>query len=342
MHTLLLGVGLWLAWLLLKAASPLVRHRSRAVRVASGFALLSLLPASALTLAIETFLMVDKECFGHSARWDQVTSLLGSSAVIAYFGLTLVRGLGRRARLAGLVKCLPVSQDPLLASALERHGSRSAVVRILPLGRPVAFLSGWRRPEIILSDWLLANLDEDELEAVVAHELAHARRRDIVLAALSATWARSLPLAAVLRIQESFTAEMELAADALAIRTTGRPLALACALAKFWASGSAPDPALAGAVHLAGPERLELRITRLMALSGDSGFATNPALGVAGSPLDLGKSKRPRGSSPARDLQCSALAVALAWSLVVALLGVAPFWTMTHDHQLLCRIELPS
>lgn len=92
---------------------------------------------------------------------------------------------------------------------------------------------GIRKPMIVLDEALVARMDDEELEGVVAHELAHLRRRDNLVALLlgivrdlfffvpGGRWA----------LRQLHT-ERELAADQLAVRTTSRPGALASGLLK--------------------------------------------------------------------------------------------------------------
>lgn len=54
-------------------------------------------------------------------------------------------------------------------------------LHVYPCDTPQAFTIGWRKPVIVLSIWLLENLDEQEIAATVAHELAHIRHRDTLL-----------------------------------------------------------------------------------------------------------------------------------------------------------------
>jgi beta-lactamase regulating signal transducer with metallopeptidase domain len=57
---------------------------------------------------------------------------------------------------------------------------------------PLALTVGLRDPEIIVSSSLLASIDESHIEAIVAHEKAHAARRDnvtkLVARALTILW----------------------------------------------------------------------------------------------------------------------------------------------------------
>ncbi|HWI54793.1 MAG TPA: zinc metalloprotease HtpX [Desulfobacteria bacterium] len=62
---------------------------------------------------------------------------------------------------------------------------------ITPSGQPNAFATG-RNPShaaVAVTEGLLNNLDRDELEGVIAHELAHVKNRDILIGTLAAVMA---------------------------------------------------------------------------------------------------------------------------------------------------------
>lgn len=112
-----------------------------------------------------------------------------------------------------------------------------------------AYVVGTRRPMLVVGRELLAVLDDEELEGVVAHELAHVRRRDTPMANLLGV-VRDLMFFvpgggwAVAQLHR----ERELAADQLAVSVTRRPGALASGLLKVLdeaPSGAAPCAALA-------------------------------------------------------------------------------------------------
>ena len=82
---------------------------------------------------------------------------------------------------------LPLAEAPLLHSAVERLAALAGVVKpklyLLPDGFPRAFSAG-RGPRgsvIAVSTGLLSALPPAELEAVLAHELAHIRSRDVLV-----------------------------------------------------------------------------------------------------------------------------------------------------------------
>lgn len=82
---------------------------------------------------------------------------------------------------------LPIAEAPGLHSTVERLAARAGVVKprlyLMPDGLPRALAVGRgpRGSSIAVSSGLLSATSPAELEAVVAHELAHVRHRDVVV-----------------------------------------------------------------------------------------------------------------------------------------------------------------
>src|SRR5215472_3571557 len=105
--------------------------------------------------------------------------------------------------------------------------------RVLPLAEPRAFVLGIFRPQIYLSEGLLARTPCDSFQAVVEHEEAHVRRRD-PLWRLIVSVGRIIHLPGVAALVGSRHARaQEMAADAEAVGRVGDRLSVAEALVRF-------------------------------------------------------------------------------------------------------------
>jgi hypothetical protein len=116
---------------------------------------------------------------------------------------------------------------------------------------PRAFCAGYLRPRVYLSGGALTRLSPDELQAVVAHERHHLRRRDplrLLIAGILADGLFFLP--ALRRLADRYGALAELAADEAAARTSSAST-LASALLAF---NDSPHPELVVGI---APERVD-------------------------------------------------------------------------------------
>lgn len=140
-------------------------------------------------------------------------------------------------------------------------------VYVIPAEQPNAFATG-RNPShaaVAVTDGILRILNEDELEGVLAHELAHVKNRDILIGTIAATFAGAImmlsrmafffggarddeegggsmigslmimilgPIAALL-IQMAISRSREYGADESGASISGKPEALASALKKL-------------------------------------------------------------------------------------------------------------
>ena len=105
-------------------------------------------------------------------------TLLAALAVYAYADRALLGMLGARE--------YALAEDPLLRSTVDALAAKIGVLPpklyLIPDGYPRALAAG-RGPtgsSIAFSTGLLGALTPAELEAVIAHELAHVRRRDVL------------------------------------------------------------------------------------------------------------------------------------------------------------------
>lgn len=110
---------------------------------------------------------------------------------------------------------------------------KAVTLRVCAWHEPLAFTTGLRSPAIVLSNWLVENLDHGELIATAAHELAHIQRRDTLLL----FWLHSLCphgwwLRPLRQQIQQLNLLLEKRADSTSIALTGQPMALASALVK--------------------------------------------------------------------------------------------------------------
>ncbi|HEX6058366.1 MAG TPA: zinc metalloprotease HtpX [Gemmatimonadaceae bacterium] len=146
----------------------------------------------------------------------------------------------------------------------QRAGLPMPTVAIAPHAQPNAFATG-RNPEhavVCVTQGILDLVGRDELEGVIAHELAHIKNRDMLLMTFTATMAGAIsnlamlgmwfggnddeggnpiagllmmilaPIAATL-VQLAISRQREFKADAVGAEISGKPRALASALRKL-------------------------------------------------------------------------------------------------------------
>jgi heat shock protein HtpX len=118
----------------------------------------------------------------------------------------------------------------------KRAGLPQPRCYVIPDPSPNAFATG-RNPEhaaVAATEGVLRLLTDEELEGVLAHELAHVKHRDILISSVAATMAAAIvaPLAAML-IQAAISRSREFDADAGGARIAGGPTGLVNALRKI-------------------------------------------------------------------------------------------------------------
>jgi heat shock protein HtpX len=201
-----------------------------------------------------------------------------------------------------------VGPDHRLYQVVNRLAMRSGLpmprVYIIPQPSPNAFATG-RNPShaaVAATEGILGILDEEELEGVIAHELAHVKHRDILISSIAATLAATImmvsrfalffgggrsderegtnpialiatiilaPIAAML-IQAAISRSREFDADAGGAGMTGSPDGLIRALKKI-------EAAARGIPLDANPATAHMFIIKPFSASGLLGlFSTHP------------------------------------------------------------------
>ncbi|MDA8235295.1 MAG: M48 family metalloprotease [Clostridia bacterium] len=128
---------------------------------------------------------------------------------------------------------------PTLITTLKRVSNKVGVTTpdLIMTDRKYAqcFTFGFRNPVIVLSKKLVEILEQDELEAVLAHEVAHIMRKDSLFNWV-AQFLRDAMLFSPVVVWgfNKMVNETEKAADDITIRITEKPLAFAQALIKVW------------------------------------------------------------------------------------------------------------
>jgi len=227
-------------------------------------------PAASLAVgAIGLHHFMGRICFLAAPPWDDMLGTAGPAAMGAGVLGAIAWGLLRFGLVSWTLRRGTMAAGPDLQARAERLARRLGVprpqVRVGIHPHPIALGWGVRCPTLLLSTWMLEHLDVHELDAVLAHELGHAARHDVLVVWLATVLRDAFFYLPTSRLAyRRLQADKELASDDLAVGVTERPLALASALAKVWQQALG-GPALGAAQAFADEGSwIEQRIARLV------------------------------------------------------------------------------
>lgn len=202
------------------------------------------------------------QALGGSTGLTLALGMAAAGNIAMYYGSSTLVMRSYRARVVSAEEAPAL--HAMVDQLRQRAGLPMPTVAIAPHAQPNAFATGRneRHAVVCVTRGLLDTLDHEQLEGVIAHELAHIRHRDMLLMTVTATLAGAIgnlgnmlmfsslfgsreddgphpvaqvaflllaPIAAML-IQFAISRQREFRADAFAAQLTGRPRALASAL----------------------------------------------------------------------------------------------------------------
>ncbi|HET9793584.1 MAG TPA: M56 family metallopeptidase [Thermoanaerobaculia bacterium] len=283
----------------LLAVAAVVRRRSPEFRSALlGVALLKFVVPPMLPFATGVFSRFTavpggRLGAGAAAVFAAVAVLHASGAGVAFVRLARERGRVRRLRRDAVP-----AESPSLPDLARRFGLPYPPELLVSAEMPVPCAVGGVRPAILLPDAVFRSMPEPERDWILAHELAHLRRRDpgitAIESAVVALWWFN-PLVRVLAAQRRERREESCDEEVLRrrggdVRAYGRALLSAAALANGRRNS---------AVAATGRRTdLERRLRRLVGGVSAVRRRPGPALAIAGAALLFLPGVRP-GSRPA-------------------------------------------
>src|SRR5206468_1805635 len=122
--------------------------------------------------------------------------------------LSLLRLTAMRWVLSREYRSVPAELQAMVDDLADRLGAPRAEVLVSPRNRPFANAAGFSRPTLLVSQWMLSQLDSRELASVFAHEIAHVARRDYLVG-----WLATLLRDAFYYLPTSRTAHRQLQRD---------------------------------------------------------------------------------------------------------------------------------
>ncbi len=238
----------------------------------------SLRTAALMAVLIVLFALVGQQLGGSSGLVIALVAAVAMNVGSYWFSDKIVLRMYRAQEVSQ-------AQAPELYGMIDRLRQQAGLpmprVYVIPSDQPNAFATG-RNPAhaaVAVTNGIVRMLNPDELEGVLAHELAHVKNRDILTSSVAATIAAAItllarfglffgggrnrsnlistllmlflaPLAAVM-IQMAISRSREFVADRDGARICGKPQALARALGRLQSAAvRIPMDATPGTAHL--------------------------------------------------------------------------------------------
>ncbi len=140
-------------------------------------------------------------------------------------------------------KLMGMRNITLTANLIQQFQPLNQHMIVIDHGQAMAFTAGIRRPLIVLSSALVEMLDDQELEAVIAHEIYHQNHYDSLKIFLLQLIARSLWFIPLTKWSYyNYKMMSELLADEHAIQYTGSEIGLGSALLKLIKNNFSDNP----------------------------------------------------------------------------------------------------
>lgn len=155
----------------------------------------------------------------------------------------------------------------ILSSLAQKAKLKTPRLKVLERKDYCCFAYGVWRPCVAISRRLLEELSDEELQSILAHELAHVAHRDGLkrcLANILRDLSFYLPITHW--VVNSLQDQQELAADDWAMQLTGKPLEYAAVLLKVWRlnRGQAWDAGVTGVLSFTAEVRISDRAERIL------------------------------------------------------------------------------
>lgn len=196
------------------------------------------------------------------------------AAGVMTFALRLAWASGHASSLRRHGVAADESIQSMIHNLAERAGIRRTIRVLMSSLAEVPSVVGWMRPVVLLPAAVVVGLTPQQLEALIAHELAHVRRHDYFVNILQMVVETLLFYHPVVWwVSARIRYERELCCDDLAVRSCGDVMSYARALAQLerlraagptLAMGSANGPLLHRIQRLLGRGRVEYGPSKLM------------------------------------------------------------------------------